>query len=370
MDISTSSLSQKPQKKIIIVGAGIVGVMQAWYLAKKSNMQVILLDKANAGTGATSASFAWLNVSYGRPDAYQKLRAEAIHCWRELDKETQGKLNIDWAGAISWMSSDKETAQFIQSHHQAGFNVQALNKEQLIHKVPNLSTPPNLAAFASDEGAVNPFHVIDILLRQAQEMGVKYSANTKVIRLIEEDHRIIGVETENIKMHADHVILTAGVGALALLSEKSIDLPLYASPSILLKLTTDAETPFLPCIISTPEMELRHFAQNEIIAAEDYIDNSDEHHPEHIAFHAQATFYDNFTQTGKLTIEQVIVGERPMPKDEMPIIGEISPYQGLYLVTMHAAVTLSPLLCKLVAQELIYEKANPLLTPYRLSRFS
>ncbi|MDM3559184.1 MULTISPECIES: hypothetical protein [Proteus] len=42
-------------------------------------------------------------------------------------------------------------------------------------------------------------------------------------------------------------------------------------------------------------MELRHFAQNEIIAAEDYIDNSDERHPEHIVCHAQATFYDNFT---------------------------------------------------------------------------
>lgn len=117
-------------------------------------------------------------------------------------------------------------------------------------------------------------------------------------------------------------------------------------------------------------MELRHFAQNETIAAEDYIDNSDVHHPERIACQAQATFYDNFTQTGKLTIKQIAVGERPMPKDEMPIIGEISPYQRLYLVTMHAAVTVSPLLCELVAQELIYEKAEPLLTPYRVSRFS
>lgn len=370
MDLNTSSLPQKSQQKIIIVGAGIVGVMQAWYLAKMSNMQIILLDKANAGLGATSTSFAWLNVSYGRPDAYQQLRAKAIHCWRELDKKTQGELNIDWSGAISWMSSDKETAQFIQSHHQAGFNVQALNKEQLLHKVPQLSQAPELAAFASDEGAVDPLLVIKVLLQQAQEMGVKYYANTEVIRLLEDGDRIIGVETTKAKMHADHVILTAGVGALALLSEKGIDLPLYSSPSILLKLMTDAERPFLPCIISTPEMELRHFAQNEIIAAEDYIDNSDEHHPERIACHAQATFYDNFTQTGKLTIKQVAVGERPMPKDEMPIIGEISPYQGLYLVTMHAAVTLSPLLCELVAQELIYEKAEPLLTPYRVSRFS
>ncbi|MEQ5224577.1 hypothetical protein ABN220_02895 [Proteus cibi] len=47
-------------------------------------------------------------------------------------------------------------------------------------------------------------------------------------------------------MHADHVILTVGVSALALLSEKGIDLPLSSSPSILLKLITDAEHAFLP----------------------------------------------------------------------------------------------------------------------------
>lgn len=39
--------------------------------------------------------------------------------------------------------------------------------------------------------------------------------------------------------------------------------------------------------IPTSEMELHHLAKNEAIATEDYIDNyidnSDEHHPEHIA---------------------------------------------------------------------------------------
>ncbi|MEQ4921945.1 NAD(P)/FAD-dependent oxidoreductase [Proteus hauseri] len=357
------------KKKIIIVGAGIVGVMQAWYLAKMSNMQIILLDKANAGSGATCASFAWLNVSYGRPDAYQQLRAEAISCWRALDKQTQGQLNIDWSGAISWMSSEDETAQFIKTHNQAGFNVQPLTKNQLIKKVPQLRTPPELAAFAVNEGAVDPLHVINVLLQQAQNMGVEYHENSEVIELLRDDNQIVGVKTAQGDLYSDHVILTAGTGALPLLSAQEIDLPLYASPSILLKATYTANNVFLPCIISTPEMELRQFAQNEIIAAEDYIDNSDEHHPEHIAQRAKETFYDNFTDIGKLTIKQVSVGERPMPKDEMPIVGAISPFQGLYIVTMHAAVTLSPLLCELVAQELIHQKANPLLNPYRLSRF-
>lgn len=84
--------------------------------------------------------------------------------------------------------------------------------------------------------------------------------------MLENDHRIIGVEITEAKMHADHVILTVGVSALALLSEKGIDLPLSSSPSILLKLITDAEHAFLPCI-AAPEMKLRYFVQNEIICS-------------------------------------------------------------------------------------------------------
>lgn len=113
-------------------------------------------------------------------------------------------------------------------------------------------------------------------------------------------------------------------------------------------------------------MELRYFAQNEIIAAEDYIDNSDEHHPERIACHAQATFYDNFTQTGKLIIKQVAVGERPMPTNYWRNIA----LSGIIYCYYARDVTLSPLLCELAAQALIYKKAEPLLTPYRVSRFS
>ncbi len=89
------------KKKIIIIGAGIVGVIQAWYLAQSGDAQVILLEKNQAGLGVTQDSFAWLNVSYGRPDAYQYLRAQAIAEWRELDKQTQGQLNINWSGFVS-----------------------------------------------------------------------------------------------------------------------------------------------------------------------------------------------------------------------------------------------------------------------------
>ena len=86
-------------------------------------MLIILLDKANGLEQQVPRLFnkCLTVVLISAP------WAKAIHCWREWIKDT-GELNIDCLEML--MSSDKETAQFIQSHH-LGFNVPLLNKEQL-----------------------------------------------------------------------------------------------------------------------------------------------------------------------------------------------------------------------------------------------
>ncbi|MEY0444887.1 NAD(P)/FAD-dependent oxidoreductase, partial [Providencia rettgeri] len=111
------------KKNIIIIGAGFVGTTLAWYLSKQSDKQVILLDKAHAGQGVTQHAFAWLNVSYGRPDAYSQLRQQALVAWHELDEHTDVKLNIQWTGALSWQETDSATAEYVYHHQQSGFNV-------------------------------------------------------------------------------------------------------------------------------------------------------------------------------------------------------------------------------------------------------
>ena len=113
-------------------------------------------------------------------------------------------------------------------------------------------------------------------------------------------------------MHADHVILTAGVGALALLIEKVL-IYRYIHRQAFYQINDGCRTSFLPCIISHTRDGHFTLAQNEIIAAEDYIDNSDEHHD---VCRCTSDFFMIIFQTGKLTIKQVAVGERPMPKDE------------------------------------------------------
>ncbi|MCW2254762.1 glycine/D-amino acid oxidase-like deaminating enzyme [Providencia alcalifaciens] len=363
-------MNSKNQSSIIIVGAGIIGTTLAWYLSCHFNGKITLIDKSEAGLGVTQHAFAWLNVSYGRPDSYSKLRQLALREWRNLDRLTNGQLNINWCGAISWQESETATRQFIDSHHEKGFKIRGLTKHELQAIEPNLLTLPVLAAFSEDEGYVDPTYVTQTLLRLAIAQGINYLPNTDVFVIEQEKNKITGITTSTETLYADQVIITAGVGAIELLETLQVTLPLFASPSIIAHFQSLDTPPAMKHIISTPEMEVRPATDGKTLCAEDYIDEAPEHSATHIAQNALCTLKKSFISTDDLNLEKAFTGMRPMPQDEMPIVGKVADFNGLYIISMHAAVTLAPLICHLAQDEIIHNTEQAALSPYRLTRFA
>lgn len=363
-------MNSKNQSSIIIVGAGIIGTTLAWYLSCHFNGKITLIDKSEAGLGVTQHAFAWLNVSYGRPDGYSKLRQLALREWRNLDRLTNGQLNINWSGAISWQENEAATRQFIDSHSEKGFKIRGLTKHELQAIEPNLLTIPVLAAFSEDEGYVDPTYVTQTLLRLAIAQGINYLPNTDVLAIEQENNKITSITTSTETLNADQVIITAGVGAIELLETLQVTLPLFPSPSIIAHFQSRGTPPAMKHIISTPEMEVRPATDGKTLCAEDYIGEAPEHSATHIAQNALCTLKKSFISTDDLNLEKAFTGMRPMPQDEMPIVGKVADFNGLYIISMHAAVTLAPLICHLALDEIIHNTEQAALSPYRLTRFA
>lgn len=363
-------MNSKKNNHIIIIGAGIVGCTLAWYLSRRYTGKITLIDKSEAALGVTQHAFAWLNVSYGRPNGYSKFRKQALGEWRSLDKLTQGKLNVNWCGAISWQTSTDATHQFIESHNETGFNIKALTQTQLQTLEPNLQVLPELAAFSMDEGCVDPVYVTKTLLDLAINQGVNYLPNTHVQQLLQENNQITGVATSSGNLYADQTIVTAGVGAIEFFKSLQINLPITSSPSIIAHFHDSAATPAMKHIVSTPEMEVRPTSDGNTLCAEDYIDEQPEHSAFNIAQNALSVIQASFIATNTLSLENAFIGMRPMPQDEMPVVGKVADFSGLYIISMHAAITLAPLICHLAQEEIIHGTEQLALRPYRLTRFT
>lgn len=72
----------------------------------------------------------------------------------------------------------------------------------------------------------------------------------------------------------------------------------------------------------------------------------------HIAQNALTTIQNSFIGSNTLNLEKAFIGMRPMPKDQTLIVGNLADFEGLYIISMHVAITLVLLLCPLAQNQL------------------
>ncbi|MFZ1681636.1 MAG: FAD-binding oxidoreductase, partial [Rhizobiaceae bacterium] len=72
----------------------------------------------------------------------------------------------------------------------------------------------------------------------------------------------------------------------------------------------------------------------------------------------------------RLRLAQVTIAERPTPGDGLPVIGRPPGVDGLTLAVMHSGVTLAPAVGLFLGRELLDADEEPLMAPFRPSRFA
>ena len=69
-----------------------------------------------------------------------------------------------------------------------------------------------------------------------------------------------------------------------------------------------------------------------------------------------------------LNPSEVLIGWRPIPKDNLPIIGRFK-NESVYIAVMHSGISLAAIVGNLVSQEIVDEVDSLLLKDFRPSRF-
>lgn len=353
---------------IIVIGAGIVGASVAYHLVRQQ-AQVTLLDQAtHMATAVTANSFAWLNTGYGQAEAVVAFRQAVLVEWHRVEAELRGRLAIEWSGALSWFADAPATEHLAHQLLLAGYPVHLLTAAQVRALEPHLQAVPAHALFAPKEGALDARRASEVLLQAAQEAGATVQLDNEVRSLLTSDSRVEGVVTATGPLRADLVVLAAGATSAELARPLGLTLPLAKSPAILLQFHTPQR--FVQRVVSTPEWEIRAASPTQLIAAADYVAESGANSPSAIAQRTLRSLQAQWHGTEHLRLEQVAVGQRPMPLDGLPIVGHVAGVDGLYLASMHAGVTLAALVGRLAATEIVRQQEQALLASYRLTRFA
>ncbi|CAK7244444.1 MAG: hypothetical protein STHCBS139747_005983 [Sporothrix thermara] len=384
-------------KHVIVVGGGIIGASLAWYLAALGAHVTVIAPPDGLGGTATPNSFAWINANRGNARHYYELRRRSMAHWRVLSDEASGvpglaKL-VRWTGTIQWNEAPADLERFVKEHSSWGYRAARIDNRDILQKRETHLRASALAASGwavatPDEGSVEPALAAKLLLKQAAAVhgSVSVLAAT-VTRLVVSDGRVAGVvvsstqdkESAEETLTADHVAVAAGLGSVTLCASVGIDLPVYGRPGLLAHSKPITHIRLLNGIVLSAGPHVRQTVDGRLVVGADFaggvgggggggLTDSDEQRQAGEALLAKAKdlFYPEDAKL--IEFDFATVGERPQPRDGLPIIAA-NAVPGLAVAVMHSGVTLAPIVGDLLAREIVLGEVDEALEAFDLKRF-
>ncbi len=327
----------------IIVGAGIVGAMAAYRLASQG-YSVLLVDKGPPGGQASRAAAGILSPSAESGPSlpfFELLQRSFLRypaLTQEIEEASHMSVDLDRCGVIQAALDETEETrlQSLYEWQKDRIELQWVTHAEMSELEPDMKHA-RAAVYAPKEMQVHAPKLVQALVRACHAIGVTSRFGVLVQRLMVQDHRVWGVETNQGRYFAEKaVIIAAGSWAPSLVADLGDDLSLPIKPvrGQVLSLTADT-------------MPMRHivFAHHRYVvpkpdgrlivgATED-----DSGFDDRVSADGVATLAGSLNYFGprirQMHWDTVWAGLRPMAPDGLPVLGPWAGWEGLFIAGGH-----------------------------------
>jgi glycine/D-amino acid oxidase-like deaminating enzyme len=361
--------SQPAPRRVVVAGAGIIGVNIAYQLVTRG-AQVTIVERTQPGRGATANSFAWINAKK-RPRDYFDLSRLGIQAWRQIDREFSGTLPLVWGGSVEWRTGAEAGARLAREVGEFSawaYPVKALDAEGVRALEPRLVPGTMTAAVHwTDEGHIDPVGVTERVLQKAEMNGARLVCPAEVTGLDLSGGSLRAVRTTVGELPADLLVVACGTDTPRVAGLAGVRVPLKESPGVLVHVPPQPR--LVQRVVMAPVGNIKQKPDGRIVAGSDFSSGGGDtsHAAGERLLKSMASV---LPALGRVGVEKMTQGFRPLPADGHPIVGFAPGRQDLYLAVMHSGVTLGPLMGRLAASEILDGLRVDPLRNYRLERFS
>lgn len=367
-------------KKIVIIGAGVIGAVIAYELSRRSVNSITVFERDNPGSGASGHSFAWVNAFGKDPREYHTLNRRSLDMWYRLAQQLNVDIGIHYGGEMRWENTEERAAELqhrIQILQSWGYPCRLITTDEMLSLEPDI-TPGHVEAASYSEADIHieTDKFISACLERAKECGVIVHTSHNVSDIVIDKGKIVAVKTQDEEFLCDVVVLASGIQTTELAALVGVQIPQQRSPGIVIKTSPCDAVLQNVAVIHAPPMEgkhqhlhLRQLADGTLRIGQGTQEgiNRDDSQEHADMLLAQAKTY--LPAIGTADAIPTPIGYRPMPLDGFPILGFTKTVPNLYIALMHSGVTLAPLVGEMATLEITDGVRVDWFNPYRLERF-
>ena len=189
----------RSRAKVVIIGAGIMGLSTAWHLARRGLTDVLVVDRGYLCGGASGRNGGGVRAQFSTETNIRLMR-ESIAICRDFAAEM--RINV-WfrQGGYLFLTRTPDRAKALEEsvalQNRCGLPTRLLEPAETLHLVPELSTEGVvLASFNPEDGVVFPWPFVWGYARAAQDLGVEIAPFTDVVGFEVKGNRVTGVKVQ------------------------------------------------------------------------------------------------------------------------------------------------------------------------------
>ena len=412
-------------KKVIVIGAGIVGLSTAYYLHQKG-VDVTVIDNTDGNDNCSYGNAGYVSPSHLIPLASPGIISQGLRWmlnpespfyikprlnrdlirWGLLFKKAATTKRVNAGAEVLYeltvksqkLYEDILSAESIEAgynkpgllmvckteealHHEAelvhmaqnfGLDAEVLNQAETEKMDPNVQYDTVGSVYFGCDGWMTPNVFMKAFKERLIQAGIDIQYNTELETIQHDGSRIISIETKYSELQADDYVIAAGAWSPLIMKQLKVDIPLQAGKGYSLMLPKPAVMPKFPSILTeakiatTPMLGGLRFAGTMEIAGTQL--NINPRRVEGI-IKGVKDFMPQFRDTDFSNIKPW-AGLRPCTPDGLPYIGRSQRYSNLLVGTGHAMLgwTLGPITGQMLSDEIVGDKPavnSPLLAVER-----
>ena len=374
-------------RKVIIIGGGVIGLGIGWQLAKAGDA-VTIHERGQAGRGASWAAGGMLGpIAEAHIDELDLLKLSNQSLARypewvdELETETGMPIGYRAEGTLIVGIQPDDTYQLQHAYNlyqDLGLNVQWLSGQEAREIEGALSPYVTAAIRCETDHQVDNRLMVQALQRAYESRGGVLHQNSSVERIVIENGTATGIQTQNGFQEADVCILAAGCwsGQISGLPDTLIPpvrpvkgqmLALQMREDIMISnviRTVKARYPMPVYLVPRTDGRLVIGATTEELGFDTDLIVGGIYELLHGAFEAVPSVYE-------LPLLETWTGLRPGSSDNAPILGK-TPVENLIYATGHYrnGILLTPITAYEISKLILTGETSETIAPFHLERFS